>query len=138
MVVVQGPVGRALGSGKNYTPHIRVRVHSVLSSSFDEVRRGSCCWRRAVDQCHPLRRQLDGRVHLLESAEALVAAPAASSAAPQPCDGSSWGSLQRSSMMVGIAASLSRWVMITSGKRQGNYLQTRDRASSKHQGERVT
>jgi hypothetical protein len=32
--------------------------------------------------------------------------------------------------MVGIAAYLSRWVMITSGKRQGDYLQTRDRAAS--------
>jgi hypothetical protein len=62
---------------------------------------------------------LDGRVHPLVSAEALVAAPAATSAAPERGDGSSWGSLQESSMMVGIAACLSRWVMITSGKRQG-------------------
>jgi hypothetical protein len=39
VVMVQGPVGRALGSGKSCTPHMRVRVHSVLSSSFAEVRR---------------------------------------------------------------------------------------------------
>ena len=78
----------------------------------------------------PFGRQLDGQVQPLVSAEALVAASAASSAGPERGDGSSWGGLQRSSMVVGIATCLSRWVMITSGKRQGNYLQTRDRSGS--------
>ena len=80
--MVQCPVGRALGSGKSCTPHMRVRVHSRLSSSFAEVGRVPAVGDEQLVSAIPFGRQLDGQVQRFESAEALSAARAAGSAAP--------------------------------------------------------
>jgi len=51
----------------------------------------------------PFGRQFVSQVQPLESAEALVAAPAAAARFQSTATGSSWGGLRRSSMVVGIA-----------------------------------